>query len=131
MVPKRLGVVPDHSQRLLGHLRKNHVFKKRRQIMERRHVRKPFFVKRHLQKWTSYGSSGRSAKGKVTVHCTSFYKLGSIWGLALTINPNLHDFHTPSSTMGFIFSSTKTMGPNGFNRALMHGPNRAQVNEWA
>ena len=64
--------------------------------------------KRHLKKWTSYGSSGRSAKGKMTVHCASFYKVGGIWGLALTINSNFHDCH---GEMGVIFLMSSNFQP--------------------
>ena len=54
-----------------------------------------FFCDRkcHLHKWTSYGSSGRSAKGKMTIHRAPFYKLGGWGSLSPTINGNLHDFH--------------------------------------
>ena len=127
------GIVPNAPETFLGHARPKTCFWKTSQQHKTSTCLKTDFVgTRHLKKWTSYGTSGRSAKGKMTVHWSSFYKLGGMGVLSLTISSNLHDFH---GKMGVIFFNKKQwaqMGPLG------PGPNewaqwaRAQgPNEWA
>ena len=52
------------------------------------------WTQHHLKKSTSYGSSSRSPKGKMTMHWSSFYKQGDKGGLSLNLNQNLQDFQS-------------------------------------
>ena len=65
------------------------IFLKETEHMKHRHV--SVFLGR-LRKRTLYGTSGRSAKAATMIRLASFYKLGGMGGLCLSITSNLHVF---------------------------------------